>query len=138
MSSDMPPRTGAAPVPADDDHRYQAVQRKLKAFSQALDLSTGELEVLLRRMRTNAQRAENAATASAHADLDPKFVEMTNQVATALGGAATSARVLNESALEVSSSADAARQTHARLYGPLDDVRSGRPERTPKPGFFAR
>ncbi|MEJ8632002.1 conjugal transfer protein TraB [Streptomyces sp. MS2.AVA.5] len=139
MSSNLASRPGGgAAAPTDGDNRYKAVQHKLRTLGQAMDLVAGELEALLRRMRTNAERAQGLAVDIANAELDKKFVEMTNQVSTALGGAAVEARKLNESAQEVSGLTHDSARTHARLYEALDDIRSSRKERTPKPGFFAR
>jgi DNA repair ATPase RecN len=135
--SDLAPTTGGAAVHTDGDNRYKAVQNKLKTLGKAMDMAHNELEALLRGMRMNAQRAEGLAVEIANAELDRKFVEMTNQVAVALGGAAVEVQKLNETAQEVSGLAHDARRTHARLYEGLDTVRSGRKERTPKPGFFA-
>ncbi|MEW2426008.1 conjugal transfer protein TraB [Streptomyces nigra] len=136
--SDLEPTAGdAAAAPTDGDNRFRAVQHKLKTLGTAMTLSSNELEGLRRGMRTNAQRAEGLAAAIAHAELDKRFVEMTNQVALALGGAAVEVRKLHETAEDVSGQAHDARRTHARLYKGLDTIRSGRPERTPKPGFFA-
>ncbi|PVC80779.1 conjugal transfer protein TraB [Streptomyces sp. CS090A] len=134
--SDLTPRTGGAAARTDADNRYKAVQQKLKTLGDAMDLAGGELEVLFRSMRTNATRTEGLAVDIANAELDRKFVEMTNQVSLALGGAAVEVKKLRETAEEVSGLAQEARSTHARLYEGLDTVRSGRRERTPKPGFF--
>ncbi|MCX4650302.1 conjugal transfer protein TraB [Streptomyces microflavus] len=82
------------------------------------------------------QRSEGLAVDIANAELDRKFVEMTNQVSVALGGAAVEVRRLHETAQEVSGLAHDTRRTHARLYEGLDTVRSNRREKTPKPGFF--
>jgi DNA repair ATPase RecN len=135
--SDLTPRPGTFAAPTDADHRYKAVQHKLKTLGTAMDLASTELEQLLRRMRMNAQRAEGLAVGIANAELDRKFIEMTNQVAVALGGAAVEVQKLHATAQEVSGLAHDARRKHARLYEALDTIRSGRPERTPKPGFFA-
>ncbi|MEV7898594.1 conjugal transfer protein TraB [Streptomyces cyaneofuscatus] len=134
--SDLTPRTGGAAARTDADNRYKAVQQKLKMLGNALDLAGGELEVFFRSMRANATRTEGLAVDIANAELDRKFVEMTNQVSLALGGAAVEVKKLHETAEEVSGLAQEARRTHARLYEGLDTVRSGRRERTPKPGFF--
>ncbi|MDJ0385241.1 conjugal transfer protein TraB [Streptomyces sp. G-G2] len=137
--SDLAPTTGGgAAAKTDGDNRYKAVQQKLKTLATAVDLAGNELEVLLLRMRTNAQRSEGLAVDIANAELDRKFIEMTNQVSVALGGAAVEVKKLHETAQEVSGLAHDTRRTHARLYEGLDDIRSSRPERTPKPGFFAR
>ncbi|MFD9511291.1 conjugal transfer protein TraB [Streptomyces mirabilis] len=145
MSSPVPPGYwiasptggGNAVAPTDGDNRYKAVQHKLKTLGTAMDLASNELEALLRGMRTNAQRAERLAVDIANAELDRKFIEMTNQTSVALGGAAVEVRKLHETAQEVSGLAHDARRTHARLYEGLDNIRSSRKERTPKPGFFA-
>ncbi|MFB6945558.1 conjugal transfer protein TraB [Streptomyces sp. NPDC060286] len=136
--SDLTPTTGGgAAAKTDGDNRYKAVQQKLKTLGTAMDMASNELETLLRGMRMNAQRSEGLAVDIANAELDKKFVEMTNQVSVALGGAAIEVRKLHETAQEVSGLAHDTRRTHARLYEGLDDIRSSRKERTPKPGFFA-
>ncbi|MER5509338.1 conjugal transfer protein TraB [Streptomyces sp. NPDC002766] len=135
--SNLAPRPGTFTAPTDGDNRYKMVQLKLKSLGSAMDLAKNELEALLRGMRTNAQRAESLAVDIANADLDRKFIEMTNQVAVALGGGAVEVRKLHDTAQEVSGLATDTRRTHARLYEGLDTIRSGRTERTPKPGFFA-
>ncbi|MFC8247577.1 conjugal transfer protein TraB [Streptomyces chartreusis] len=121
----------------DGDNTFKAVQQKLKTLGTAMDLAGDDLVTLLRGMRMNAQRAEGLAVDIANAELDGKFIEMTNQVAVALGGAAVEVRKLHETAQETSGLAHDTRRTHARLYEGLDDIRSSRRERTPKPGFFA-
>jgi uncharacterized protein YoxC len=137
MSSNIAIRPGGgASVPGDGDNRYKAIQRKLKDLAKVMDEAAGELDVLVKDMRNNATRAEGLAVDIANAHLDRKFVEMTSQVSVALGGAATEMRKLNQTAHEVSGLAHSTRRRHARLYGALDEVRSGRKERTPKPGFF--
>ncbi|MFJ3728535.1 conjugal transfer protein TraB [Streptomyces sp. NPDC090045] len=135
--SDLAPHTSGAAARTDGDNRYKAVQHKLKTLGTAMTMASNELEALLRGMRMNAQRAEGLAVDIANAELDRKFIEMTNQVSVALGGAAVEVKKLYETAQEVSGLAHDTRRTHARLYEGLDTVRSGRPERTPKPGFFA-
>lgn len=135
--SNLTPHTGGTAAPTDGDNRYKAVQNKLKTLGKAMDLATEELEILQRGMRTNAQRAEQLAVDIANAELDRTFVEMTNQVAIALGGAAGEVQNLHATVQEVSGLAHDAHRTHAQLYEALDELRSSRKERTPKPGFFA-
>ncbi|WP_185908611.1 conjugal transfer protein TraB, partial [Streptomyces sp. WAC02707] len=96
-----------------------------------------ELEALRRGMQGNATRAEDVAKAIENADLDPKFVDLTYAVSTALGGTAAQLRHLIEDTAEGASHSRVVQRTHARLYGQLDEVRSGRSEKTPKPGFLA-
>lgn len=134
--SDPAPRPKAAPAPADGDNRYKALQAKLLKFGQAMDDATLELEGLRRDMRTNASTSEDTAHAIENADLDPRFIELTNLVSTALGGAAVQVRGLHITAQETADLTHKARRTHSTLYGHLDEIRSGRRERTPKPGFF--
>ncbi|MFB7745387.1 conjugal transfer protein TraB [Streptomyces sp. NPDC056132] len=137
--SDLAPTTGGgAAARTDGDNRYKAVQQKLKTLGTAMDLASNELEALLHSMRTNAQRSEHLAVDIANAELDRKFIEMTNQMSVALGGAAVEVKKLHETAQEVSGLAHDTRRTHARLYEGLDTIRSSRKERTPKPGFFVR
>ncbi|MGW5098185.1 conjugal transfer protein TraB [Streptomyces nodosus] len=139
MSNDLAPRPSAAvPTPADGDNRYKAVQAKLDALGRALDDAGLGLEELLRSVRKNAKRAEDAARDVANAELDPKFVELTSNVGVALGGAGVQVKKLYETAQETADLTHETRRTHSRLYGALDDIRSNRRERTPKPGFFNR
>ncbi|GAA2524446.1 conjugal transfer protein TraB [Streptomyces longisporus] len=138
MSSELAPQQGKAAASTDGDNRYKAVQHKLKTLGKAMDDATVELEGLLRNMRMNAGRSERLAVDIADAGLDPKFVHMTNSVSVALGGAAVEVRKLHETAQDVSGLAHQTKRTHSKLYEALDDVRSGRPETTPKPGFFVR
>ncbi|MGW1364559.1 conjugal transfer protein TraB [Streptomyces chartreusis] len=138
MSSNIARRPdGGTAAPTGADNKYKSVQQNLKTLGRAMDMAVGELDALLVRMRTNSGRSEDAAVRIANAELDKKFVGMVNHVSIALGGAAVEVRKLNETAHEVSGLTDEARRTHARLYEALDDIRSSRPERTPKPGFFA-
>ncbi|MGW4779957.1 conjugal transfer protein TraB [Streptomyces filamentosus] len=134
--SDLVPRPAGAAAPTDGDHRYKAVQHKLKTLETAMDGTAGLFEQLLVGMRMNSSYAENLAQAVAAAEVDPAFVEMTNLVSVALGGAGIEVRKLHAAAQEVTSLVHNARRTHARKYEALDDVRSSRRERTPKPGFL--
>jgi DNA repair ATPase RecN len=139
MSSDLAP-SGASPVPvpADDDNRYKAVQAKLKTLASALDDAGLELEALVRSVKANAQRAQDVARDIATAGLDAKFVELTSNVSVALGGAAVQVKKLSDTAQETADLTHQTRRTHSKLYGALDDIRSNRREKTPKPGFFNR
>ena len=143
------PAAGAAPAPAggsgtaatttaDNDHRYQAVQHKLKTLAKAMDDATGRLELLKARMKANGARTTQLAADIDQAELDALFVELTNSVATALGSAAVQVSRLHTSAQEVTNLAEETRVKHNRFYEALDRVRSGRRIRTPKPGFFRR
>ncbi|MEV1048684.1 conjugal transfer protein TraB [Streptomyces sp. NPDC049916] len=136
--SDPEPRGQAKPVPADADNRYKALQTKLNMLGQALDDAALELEGVRRDMRADASTSEDAALDVENADLDAKFVEMTNIVSTALGGAAVEVRSLRVCAQEIADLTHETRRTHARFYAGLDEIRSNRRERTPKPGFFNR
>ncbi|MFF0087816.1 conjugal transfer protein TraB [Streptomyces canus] len=139
MSSDLAPRaSGAAPAPADGDNRYKAVQAKLLKLGKAMDDATLELESLRRSMQANATRTEGVARHIANADLDVKFVELTNNVSLALGGAAIQVRKLHDTAQETVDLTYETKRTHSKLYGALDDIRSNRREKTPKPAFFNR
>ncbi|WP_331718434.1 conjugal transfer protein TraB [Streptomyces sp. NBC_00624] len=137
--SDLVPRSaGAAPAPADGDNRYKAVQTKLHKLGAALDDATLELEGLRRSMQSNASRSEDAARDIEAAELDAKFVEVTNLVSVALGGAAVEVRKMHGTAQETADLAHEAKRTHSKLYGALDDIRSNRREKTPRPAFFDR
>ncbi|MFB6814498.1 conjugal transfer protein TraB [Streptomyces sp. NPDC056347] len=137
MSSEIARRPkAAAPAVSDGDHRYKAVQAKLNSLGRALDNAGLGLEELMNSVRRNAKRAEDTARDVGNADLDPKFVELTSQVGVALDLAGVQVKKLNETAQETADLTHETRRTHARLYGALDDIRSNRPEKTPKPGFF--
>ncbi|MFD6826833.1 conjugal transfer protein TraB [Streptomyces sp. NPDC060085] len=139
MSSDLAPRQGgAAPAVAGGDNRYKAVQGKLDTLGRALDDAGLGLEELVRSIRHNGMRAQNAARDVDNAGLDPKFVELTSNVAVALGGAGVQVKKLYETAQETADLTHEAKRTHSTLYGALDDIRSGRREKTPRPGFFNR
>ncbi|MGW2353670.1 conjugal transfer protein TraB [Actinacidiphila glaucinigra] len=137
MSSELTPRPAATPVRADNDNRYKAVQDKLGHLASAMDDATMGLEDLRRSMQSNSSRSEGLARDIANAELDKLFVDLTNNVSLALGGAAIEVRRLDATGREVADLAHQTRQRHAQLYGALDAIRSGRRYRTPKPGFFA-
>ncbi|MFE7777650.1 conjugal transfer protein TraB [Streptomyces sp. NPDC057445] len=139
MDSDLERDTSrTAPVPGDGDNRYKSVQAKLKTLGMAIDDAAFELDDLLRDMRANANRAAGLAGAIEGAELDKKFVELSNHVAVALGGAAVQVRKLTGTAQEAADLTYQTKSTHSKLYGALDDIRSTRRERTPRPGFFTR
>lgn len=139
MSSDLASRSSsAAPAVADDDNRYKAVQAKLDKLGKAMDDATLELEGLRRSMQANAKHTDSVATDIENADLDPKFVSLTANVATALIGAAREVRTLSDTAQETADLTHETQRTHSKLYGALDDIRSNRREKTPRPGFFDR
>jgi DNA-binding transcriptional MerR regulator len=139
MSSDLTPRTTSAPpLPPDGDNRYKALQAKLKKFARALEDAGVDLDSVRRSMKNNADHTDKVATDIAHSDFDEKYVMATERVATALGSAAKEVGLLAEDARETADLSHEARRTHRKRYGPLDEVRSGRKEKTPKPGVFAR
>ncbi|WP_105973644.1 conjugal transfer protein TraB [Streptomyces geranii] len=137
--SDLVPQSGsAAPVPADADNRYKAVQTKLDKLGKAMDDAVLELEALRRDMKANATHTTGVADDIDNADLDPLFVFATNEVAVALGGAANEVKNLGATAGEVVDLTHQTKRTHSKLYGALDDIRSNRRAKTPRPGFFDR
>jgi len=138
MSDIVPRAASPAPAPADGDNRFKAVQAKLASLGRALDDAGVDLEALVRSTRANAGRAEDAARDIATAGLDPRFVELTSNVSVALGGAAVQVRKLADTAQETADLTHQTRSTHSKLYRGLDELRSNRREKTPKPGFFVR
>ncbi|MFJ6054716.1 conjugal transfer protein TraB [Streptomyces sp. NPDC092307] len=139
MSSNLAPRpSGAAPAVADGDNRYKAVQAKLNKLGKATDDATLALEGLQRSMQANADHTDDVDLVIENAGLDPKFITLISNVATALVGAAREVRKLSDTAQETADLTHETRRTHAKLYGALDDIRSNRPEKTPRPGFFNR
>lgn len=137
MSSELAPSQSNPAAPTDADNQFKAVQAKLVKLATTLDDATLELEGLRRSKQANATRCERVARDIGNANLDPLFLDMTNQVSVALGGAAIQARHLSDTAHEVADLAHATRRRHAELYGALDDIRSNRRFKTPRPGFFA-
>ncbi|MET9077888.1 conjugal transfer protein TraB [Streptomyces sp. NPDC004232] len=136
--SDLEPRGTGTAVPADDDNRYKAVQAKLKALARALDDAGGDLESLVSSVKQNAKEARDVAQDVENADLDPTHVELASNVGAALSGAGQQVRTLQRTAQETADLTHQTRRTHSKLYAGLDDIRSNRRERTPKPGFFER
>ncbi|WP_199546389.1 conjugal transfer protein TraB [Streptomyces sp. N35] len=124
--------------PTNGDNKYKSVQHKLLKLAGALDSAHVRLQRLQMRMDINANKSEDLARDIERAELDKKFVNMQNVVSVALGGVAIEARKLAETTQEVAADAWDVRKTHAQLYEPLDTIRSGRAERTPKPGFLVR
>jgi hypothetical protein len=138
MGDIVPRPASPAPAPADSDNRYKAVQAKLAALGRALDDASLELEALVRSTKANAARASDVARDIDNADLDPRFVGLTSSVSEAMGGAAVQVRRLADTAQETAGLTHQARTTHSRLYQGLDELRSNRRVKTPKPGFFVR
>ncbi|MFI1585598.1 conjugal transfer protein TraB [Embleya sp. NPDC020630] len=132
------PTRERAPAPADDDNRYRAVQARLAHLAASVDDLSTELEDLRKRMKRNAARTNDLAGAIERAELDRRFVYKTGEVANALHAVTARVRLLNVAAQDVVSVAHNAKDTHRKLYQDLDTIRSGRRERTPKPGFFDR
>ncbi|WP_331735478.1 conjugal transfer protein TraB (plasmid) [Streptomyces sp. NBC_01166] len=135
--SDLEPRSSGT-APADGDNRYKSVQSKLVRLGKAMDDAGLELEALRRSMQANAAHTHDVAGDIENADLDARFVEVTNLVSVALGGAAVEVKGLCDSAQETADLTYETKSTHSRLYGALDDIRSNRREKTPRPGFFDR
>ncbi|MFE4019311.1 conjugal transfer protein TraB [Streptomyces sp. NPDC059101] len=121
------------------ENRFKAVQHKLKALAKALDSAVADLAAVQVRMKHYANRSETLARhiGPNAAELDPKFVAMQDAVSLALGGASQELFRLQQMVSDLSNSAESARAGHARMYGPLDEVRD-RPEKTPKAGFLIR
>ncbi|MCX4451660.1 conjugal transfer protein TraB [Streptomyces sp. NBC_01789] len=138
MSDLVPRAAGAAPAPADSDNRYKAVQNKLAKLGKALEDAGLELESLRLSMQGNASHANDVALDIENGDLDAKFVEMASLVSAALGGAAIEVRRVRATAQETADLTHEAKKKHAGLYGALDDIRSNRRVKTPRPGFFSR
>lgn len=115
---------------------YSGLQRKLDALTKALDAAHGDLEHLVEQASTNANTASAAASLLEAADGDPRYVERTGAVATALTGATKATVELRDLAGELAAKAAKGARTHQQKYGALHDVRSRRRTKTPKPGFL--
>jgi len=122
--------------PGGGDHGYEATQAMLRRFEHRMGALQGELDALQRRQRANALLASNTADQVAHAELDPKHVELTRQVASALNGANAGVRRLAEVVQGMVGRIGRTKALHRRLYAGLHRIRSNRPERAPKPGFL--
>ncbi|MBY8889098.1 conjugal transfer protein TraB [Streptomyces sp. PTM05] len=136
MSSDIVPYTGGAA--AAGDNRYKAVQAKLSRLGQRLDEAADDLEALRKRMKATADHTTSVGDDIEHAGLDGKFVVLTEHVAEALGGAAAQVGRLRAITQDTAGHTFQVKGSHAKLYGRLDEIRSNRREKTPKPGFFIR
>lgn len=135
MGSELVPRQSGT-VATTGDNSYKSVQDKMGRLARKMDDAGTELEALRRRIRSNANKADQVGTDIANAGLDRRYIEVMNLLVTALGAAATQALALQKSAAEVCDLAHRTRNTHQKLYGGLDEVRSNRNVATPKPGFF--
>ncbi|MGW3200002.1 conjugal transfer protein TraB [Streptomyces sp. NPDC001118] len=118
------------------ENDYAGVQRKLRAFAQALDEARETLAGIQRRMKTDAYLAMTTGGELAEADGDPRYVAMTSNVSVQLGGAAVQVRATMNAAESTATRARAAAAVHRAKYGRLDSIRRGRRTKTPKPGFF--
>lgn len=131
MSSEL------VPYPkTDNDYTYRGVQAKLRRFEQAMDFAATVLDTRRSRMRANADKAHTLADQIHAEDLDAKFVGLTAQAGDDLSGADRDLSALCEFVEQAGEEARAIRRDHQRLYGPLDEVRSGRKVKTPTPGFL--
>ncbi|MFF7250023.1 conjugal transfer protein TraB [Embleya sp. NPDC008237] len=138
MSNDLALyESGRAVIVSDGDNSFRAVQEKLGRLAQVLDDLVVELENVHRTAHANARRATGLAADIEHARLDPSHVTLTTAVAGGLEDAAAQVDALGQSVQEVSGLAYTAKAIHARLYTGLNEVREGRRETTPRPGFFA-
>ncbi|MFB7260630.1 conjugal transfer protein TraB [Streptomyces nojiriensis] len=135
MGSELVPRQSGT-VATTGDNGYKSVQEKMGRLAQKMDDAGTELEALRRRIRSNANKADQVGTDIANAGLDRRYIEVMDLLVTALGAAATQALALQKSAADVCNLAHRTRNTHQKLYGGLDEVRSNRNVATPKPGFF--
>ncbi|WP_329453181.1 conjugal transfer protein TraB (plasmid) [Streptomyces sp. NBC_01724] len=134
----MSSERGKAVALSDGDNRFKSVQNRLNTLAKAMDAAAVELEGMRREMNACADRSESAAVDIANAGLDKKCVEVQNLASVALGGAAVEIRKLVQTADEVSGLTDETKRVHDRLYGLLDERRSSRRQKTPKPGFLTR
>ncbi|PRH77774.1 hypothetical protein C6N75_18490 [Streptomyces solincola] len=116
---------------------YADLQRVLLHVQAAMDDLSDDMALLRRIMANTAVRVDQVADAIADADVDQQFVGLTQQVAEALGSAVHHTRNLSEAGGEAAAQTAATRRMHASMYGALDQVRTGRKHKTPKPGFFA-
>ncbi|MYX48646.1 conjugal transfer protein TraB [Streptomyces sp. SID8385] len=121
-----------------DDNRYAAVQQRLKDLAATMDAVSASLLHSAKRMKQNGEEAASTADAIARADLDGAFVELTEETSSALATAHKAMKKTARSSQSLAVKAHQAQTLHQRMYQPLDEVRSGRRHRTPKPGFFSR
>ncbi|MFB8415333.1 conjugal transfer protein TraB [Streptomyces albidoflavus] len=155
--SDLTPRSAPAPAPARgastlkgaggglrgtsavwDDNRYAAVQQRLKDLAATMDAISASLLHSAKRMKENSEEAASTAAAIARADLDGVFIDLTEETGSALATAHKAMKKAARSSQSLAVKAHQAQTDHQRMYQPLDQVRSGRRYRTPKPGFFNR
>ncbi|MYW06035.1 conjugal transfer protein TraB [Streptomyces sp. SID3343] len=116
---------------------YRELQKNLSTLERSMNRVTGDIEQLMRRTVATAAEAADLADAIEHAGLDGAHVELTRLVEEALRSAAPAVNALDDAAGDVTQGTRTTRAAHQALYGVLDEIRTTRRERTPKPGFFA-
>ncbi|WP_327419658.1 conjugal transfer protein TraB [Streptomyces sp. NBC_01233] len=119
------------------DNSYAGLQRKLKTFAVALETASEALGKIQKDMRDHASLATATATQLGEAGGDERYVDLTDTVATLLGEAATQTQRTKSAADTGAAAARAAADTHRAKYGALDEIRTSRTTKTPKPGFFS-
>jgi len=134
--SDIIPTGAASPARATGTG-YRDVQHRLAVLAQAMDDACDAIDECIERTRRTGAEAAALTKAVAHAQLDPAHIELTGLVEEAQRSALPALRLLAECAQDVALEARNTRAAHRKMYGELDAIRTGRRERTPKPGFFA-
>ncbi|MFZ3476092.1 hypothetical protein ACODT4_44685 [Streptomyces sp. 2.9] len=119
------------------NNSYAGLQHKMKALALALETASDALSKIRLDMKDHAALATATATELGEADGDGKYVDLTDRVATLLGEAATQVRRTQSAADDGAAAARAVAGAHRAKYGALDEIRTSRTTKTPKPGFFA-
>ena len=135
---EITPAASGAPASAGGQSKYRATQQKLKAITQDMDQFKRLMEQLQQRIEAAAERAKSASARAHDSEFDAIPVGLATAVAIALRGMGQDAGIIVQMSGKVTGKADEAQRTHQRLYERLDNVRSRRTARTPKPGAFVQ
>ncbi|MFH8620135.1 hypothetical protein ACH4E8_34345 [Streptomyces sp. NPDC017979] len=118
------------------DTSYTTLQRTLRTIAAAMENACDALADVQAVMKGNALFAAETAGLLDDADGDARYVEMTSAISTLLWGVVIDTRQTRDAAADVGSTAQEAAARHKSKYGPLDELRTTRSTKTPKPGFF--
>ncbi|MFB7900639.1 hypothetical protein ACFC1B_30535 [Streptomyces xiamenensis] len=124
--------------PVDLDSRtYESLQRLLGALYRLLTEGEPEVERIRQATKDLADRAVQLAIDIDNADLESSHVTLTENTGLDLMDAHRAMKLMSGVARELATEAYEVKVRHEQLYSALHEVRKGRREKTPKPGFFS-
>ncbi|WP_369265807.1 hypothetical protein [Streptomyces harbinensis] len=127
----------SVPQPVDINSRtYESVQRLLGELHRLLTEGEPEVERIRQATKDLADRAVQLAVKIDNADLESSHVNLTEDTSLDLMDAHRAMKLLSGVSKQLATEANEVRVRHQQLYSALHEVRKGRREKTPKPGFF--